>query len=45
MAAKEENKRSTASIVGWTILFIAVIAALGYIGAKFNLLALFMVAQ
>ena len=45
MASKEENKRSTSSIIGWTILFIAVIAALSYMGSYFNLWALFMVAQ
>lgn len=45
MAAKEENKRSTMTNVGLVIAFIAIIAALGYIGAKFNLWALFMVAQ
>tara|TARA_Y100000361_G_scaffold80133_2_gene70902 strand:+ start:8289 stop:8423 length:135 start_codon:yes stop_codon:yes gene_type:complete len=43
--AKEENKRSTMTNVLLVLAFIGVIGALGYIGAKFNLWALFMVAQ
>ena len=43
--AKEENKRSTMTNVLLVLAFIGIIGAFAYIGAYFNLWALFMVAQ